>query len=46
MNLLQWIFSPCHFRHETRVWERVPGKGWVLVCPRCRATHVVRLVMP
>jgi hypothetical protein len=38
------LWSPCWFGHQPRVWEcGGPGACWVLVCPRCRHLHQVRL---
>jgi hypothetical protein len=40
-----WLFSPCIFGHERRVWERMPSGQLALVCPRCRDVHLLRLVL-
>jgi hypothetical protein len=38
----RWLWSPCLFGHEVRTIERGPRGELLLVCPRCRHTHVVQ----
>ena len=42
----RWLWSPCWLiGHDERVWERdEKGKRLLLVCPRCRDAHPVKLV--
>lgn len=45
MTLWRWLLSPCLFGHQPRVYERNATGHLVLVCPRCRQSHLVRLVL-